>query len=74
MPTTAEIADWSPYGRGTCAACGRLFDLTKAGKIRHHSGARGSEPSNWGGRAYRCPGAGQKPTTTPAVSEEAGRG
>lgn len=60
MTTPAEIADFSPYGRGICASCGRPFDLTKKGLVRHHLKPR--QPGTWTGYGLpRCPGAGQKP-------------
>ena len=59
MTSRAEITDFSPYGRGACTDCGRTFDLTKAGKVRHHL-----EPKQ-SGRVFspRCPGAGQTPAS-----------
>ncbi len=43
--------------RGICSECGRDFQLTKQGQIRHHAG------DIWtaGRREYRCPGAGKPP-------------
>jgi hypothetical protein len=48
----------TPYGRGVCAACGRPFNLTKAGDVRHHLLAK--RPSNWY-RSPVCAGAGRPP-------------
>lgn len=52
----------SPYGRGTCPVCHREMNLLKDGTLRHHGGPEGSGGLGWN-RAYRCKGAGQKPTT-----------
>lgn len=47
----------SPYGRATCYACGREFNLTKKGKIRSHSG------DIWiGSHRQICAGSGNAPT------------
>ncbi len=32
-----EDVTTSPYGRGTCAVCGREFNLRKDGLLRNHS-------------------------------------
>jgi DNA-directed RNA polymerase subunit RPC12/RpoP len=48
-----EDVTTSPYGRGTCAQCGREFNLLKSGKVRHHADFQRDE--------YRCEGAGKWP-------------
>ncbi|WP_435643831.1 hypothetical protein ACR9VJ_26250 [Streptomyces sp. H49] len=53
----------SPYGRGTCPVCQREMNLLKNGTLRHHGGPDGSGYMR--PRAYRCKGAGQKPTSRP---------
>lgn len=55
-----DYASNSDYG--TCPVCGREFQLTKGGTLRHHAGAPGTDMNNYGTlRAYRCAGAGQPP-------------
>jgi hypothetical protein len=62
VTTAAEIAEFSPHGRGDCPKCGRRFDLTKAGKVRHHKLPRPA--GHWSGYAMAtCPGAGQAPAS-----------
>lgn len=52
----------SPYGRGVCPVCQREMNLLKEGTLRHHAGPEGASAPGWR-RAYRCKGAGQRPTT-----------
>lgn len=55
----------SPHGRGICPVCNREMNLLKNGTLRHHGGpGKGYlTPS-----AYRCKGAGTKPS---ACTQEA---
>ncbi|MFI9235809.1 hypothetical protein [Streptomyces sp. NPDC053079] len=46
--------------RGTCPECGREFQVTTAGRLRHHSNL--AAPRDWY-RAPICKGAGQLPSS-----------